>query len=144
MLAPPASANGVVSPVVVNPVPETVAVEIEIPALPAFCSLIVCEFGVPTITFVNVADDGVAVMPDCKPVPVIETVVRAGVALLVIDMLPFDPPATVGANCALKFALCPGPTDIGNVNPFTEYPAPEAESAVIVRMAFPALLIFMI
>src|SRR5579863_7799349 len=76
-LAPPASAKGVLSPVVVNPVPDTAALVIVTPVLPAFCSLNVCELGDPTITFAKVAEGGVAVIPDCTPVPVIATEVTA-------------------------------------------------------------------
>lgn len=133
-----------VNPVMVTPVPETAAVLMVTLVVPAFCSLIVCEFVVPTITLVNVADAGVAVMPDCTPVPVMDTVVTAGVALLVREIVPLERPATVGANTALKFALEPAPTEIGSVNPLTEYPVPDAESAVTVSVAFPRLLIVMI
>jgi len=140
-LAPPASANGVLSPVVLNPVPDTAALVIVTPVVPAFCNLNVCELGDPTITFVNVAEGGVAVIPDCTPVPVIATEVKAGLALLLIDMLPLDAPALVGANVALKLAVCPLATEIGSVYPFTEYPVPDAESAVTVKLPLPGLLI---
>ncbi len=98
VLAPPASVAGSVSPLMLNPVPEGVACVIVTLAVPAFCNLIVCEFGDPTTTFVKVADDGVAVIPDSTPVPVIVTVVKAGEVLLVNDMLPFEDPDADGAN----------------------------------------------
>ncbi len=43
----------------------------------------------------------------------------------------------------MKLALCPAATEIGSVYPLTEYPVPEADSAVIVSVALPVLEIFM-
>ena len=47
-------------------------------------------------------------------------------ALLTIEMLPVALPADVGANCAVKVAICPGLIVNGVPIPLMLKPAPEA------------------
>ena len=61
VLFPPAAiVNGTVKPVMLKPVPETLAREIVTPAVPLLVNLMVCELLVPVITFPKLAVVGVA------------------------------------------------------------------------------------
>jgi hypothetical protein len=99
----------------------------------------VCEFGEPIVTFPKPTVDGVAVMAGCVPVPLNEIFVGDVGALLVIVMFPAGLPAEVGAKVAVIDELAPAATEIGNVNPLTEYPDPDAVIWLIVSGAFPVL-----
>jgi len=60
-------------------------------------------------------------------------------ALLVTVTDPDDVVAEGGAKLVVKDVLCPAGTEIGSVNPETEYPEPDAVICEIVRVAFPGL-----
>ena len=54
-------------------------------------------------------------------------------------MLPEAPPDAVGANCAVKVALCPAAIVTPADNPFTLKPVPVALAWVIDTFAVPVL-----
>jgi hypothetical protein len=58
-------------------------------------------------------------------------------ALLTIEMLPVALPAVVGANCAVKVAICPTLIVSGVAMPLILNPVPEAVACEIVRLAVP-------
>jgi len=120
LVCPAANVNGVVSPLIPKPVPETPAWEIVMLAVPPFVSVIVCEPVLPTATFPKATAAGFAVNWPCTPVPDAAIVVNELGALLVIAMLPVDPPATLGVKFAANEDDCPAAIETGNANPETE------------------------
>jgi hypothetical protein len=116
---PAANVSGVVSPLIPKPAPETLACEIVTLAVPPFVSAIVCEPLLPTEIFPNATVPGFAVNWPCTPVPVAAIVVNEVGALLVIAMLPVEPPAAFGVKFAANEDDCPAAIEIGNVNPET-------------------------
>jgi hypothetical protein len=138
--APAAIVMGSVNPLTEYPVPEAVRAEMVRVALPVLLKVTVFAELPPTATFPNARLAGFAVSPDCTPVPVIAIVMGEPGALLVIEMLPAGLPIAAGANFAVIVEFAPVAIDIGSVNPLTEYPAPEAVSAEMVRVELPGLL----
>ena len=63
-------------------------------------------------------------------------------ALLDRTRLPVTLPAVCGANCTLNELLCPADKVAGKESPVVLKPAPLMFAAVIVRLAFPVLLIW--
>lgn len=131
--------SGVPRPVIVKPAPDTVACEITTLAVPLFVKLIVCELLLPVETFPKAAVPGTA--PSCAWLPVpLKTIVNGELgALLATEMLPEALPDVVGANCAVKVALCPAAIVTPADNPFTLKPVPVALAWVIDTFAVPVL-----
>lgn len=88
--------NGVDGPVMLKPVPETLAAEIVMLAVPEFVSVIVCVALLPRTTLPKFTGDGLAVSVPCVPVPLNEIVRGELGALLVIEMLPLALPTADG------------------------------------------------
>src|SRR5580704_432941 len=107
-LLPGVIVNGVLSPVILKPVPETLPCEIVRFAVPPLVSVIVCELVFPTVTFPKGALDGIAPISGWVPVPVRAMLIGELGELLETEMLPLALPAEVGRNCAVKLELCPG------------------------------------
>jgi len=104
-LVPGVIVRGVLSPLILNPVPETLPCEITRFAVPLFESVIVCELVFPTVTFPKGALDGIAPISGWVPVPVRAIVNGELGELLATEMLPLALPVDPGKNCAEKLAL---------------------------------------
>jgi hypothetical protein len=98
LLAPAATVNGVVAPML-NPRPVTSIADTTMPAVPLLDSVTLRELEAPTVTFPNTNEDGetVSVLADtATPVTVKETSVGELLRLLEMDALPFTVPAACG------------------------------------------------
>jgi hypothetical protein len=116
-LLPGAMVNGVVNPVKLKPLPVTLAWETVRLALPLFDREKVWELLVAITTLLKAALVGVTVSCGCTPAPVSGMVRGELDALLTTDTLPVMLPVAVGANVALKEAVCPGAKVRGVVIP---------------------------
>src|ERR1700745_2129285 len=99
MLVPAATVCGALSPDMLNPVPATVACEIERSAVPVFESFTVWLAEVLTVRLPKLTALGVTLIEGVDvvtPVPVRLTVRGVLLALLLIDMLPEAAPLVVG------------------------------------------------
>lgn len=137
------SVTGVLPPASKKPAPFAV-----------ICEMVTLEFPVLVIVTFWVAEVvPVVMLPKLKlvglmprvsvaaiPVPVKLTVLGDVGALLTIEMLPEAVPTDVGRKSTLIVVLCPALMFKGKENPLTEKPAPEAVSWVMVRVAFPVLV----
>src|ERR1700733_6074824 len=101
-LVPGGIVRGVLSPVILNPLPEMLPCEISSFAVPPLLSVIVCEFVLPTATFPKGALDGIAPTSGLVPFPVRAMFSGEFDELLETEMLPFALPVDVGKNCAVK------------------------------------------
>jgi hypothetical protein len=124
-LEPVGIVSGMLRPVMLKPVPVTVACEITTLAVPPFVRLIVCELLFPVETFPKATVPGTA--PSCAWIPVpLKAIVNGELgALLEIAMLPVLEPVVVGANCALNETLSPAAIVAGNVRPLIPKALPE-------------------
>ncbi len=101
-LAPAAIVCGTLRPVMLKPVPVTVACEIVALAVPVLFKVIVCEALFPVMTLPKAALDGVAESCGWTPVALSAMVAGELVALLATDTLPVTLPATAGANATFR------------------------------------------
>jgi len=129
--------SGVVSPVVLNPVPATMACEIVKVVFPPFEMLIGCETFVPVTTFPKATLEGLAPICAWMPVPLSAMVAGEFGALLVIETLPEALPAAVGANCTANVVPSPGFSVSGTGRPERVNPVPEALATEMVSATFP-------
>jgi hypothetical protein len=128
LVAPAPMLSGVARPLMVKAEPEMLAEEIVSVALPVFFKLTVRELLLPTVTLPKATGDGVAVSEGvgaAVPVPVSDTAIVDGEALLEIVRVPVEEVAPVGAKCALKIALAPALTLSVVGRPLMEKPLPE-------------------
>ena len=135
--------SGKVKPLVLKPVPVTLAWVIVRTPFPVLPIRIVWEFVEPTVTLPKLALEGVrliAAWRACAPVPVREMVSDELVALLVTVTLPDALPTAVGANTALRVAVAAAFNVKGTVIPFTVNPVPLAAMLEIWTAAVPVLL----
>jgi hypothetical protein len=116
--------KGVLSPVIVNPLPEALPCEMTRFAVPLFVSVIVCELLFPTLTFPKGALEGTAPIWACVPLPVRAIVIGEFGALLDTEMLPLALPEDAGENCAVNLAFCPGWIVNPAANPLMVKPVP--------------------
>src|SRR5713226_7428130 len=144
VLAPAAIVCGTLRPVMLKPVPVTVACEIVALAVPVFFKVIVCEALFPVMTLPKLALDGVAESCACTPVPLRARVRGEPGALLVMETLPLALPVAAGEYVAVNEVLCPGLRVSGAVMPLMVNPVPEALAAEIVKLAVPELLNVMV
>jgi hypothetical protein len=105
VLCPAFKVNGVVRPVMLNPVPDALPDEIATLAVPEFVTVTLTEPLAPTSRLPKLMLPGFAVRFPCTPVPLRATETVGSLAVLVIRMLPAAAPAVVGANCAVKVVL---------------------------------------
>lgn len=104
-LCPAFSVNGVVRPVMLNPVPDALPAEIATLAVPEFVRVTLTDALAPTSRPPKLMLAGFAVRFPCTPVPLSAIDTVGLVAVLVITMLPAATPTAVGANCAVKVVL---------------------------------------
>ena len=99
VLAPAATVTGAASPVMLYPVPLTLACEIASAAAPVFVTVTVWLVDVFTVWFPNATALGVTLIAGtdaATPVPVSPIVSGEGFALLVIVTLPAAAPVAAG------------------------------------------------
>src|SRR5712692_6052894 len=137
VLAPAAIVCGTLRPVMLKPVPVTVACEIVALAVPVFFKVIVCEALFPVMTLPKLALDGVAESCACTPVPLRARVRGEPGALLVMETLPLALPVAAGEYVAVNEVLCPGLRVSGAVMPLMVNPVPDTLAAEMVTLAVP-------
>ena len=137
VLCPAVKVFGVASPLMLKPVPETVAWEIVKLAAPLFVKVTVCELVAPVATEPKVIAEGLTPSWPCAPVPDMEIVVGEFGALLTIEIVPVALPPVVGANCAVNDTLCPAVKVFGVASPLMLKPVPETVAWEIVKLATP-------
>lgn len=98
---------GSVSPVMLNPVPEALAAEMVILAVPVFDNVTGTEPLAPTRTLPKLTLAGLAESCPCVPVPLKATASDGSVALLEIVIVAEELPAVVGAKTATNPVLSP-------------------------------------
>ncbi len=125
VVRPAPSVCGVVIPLMLKPVPDAVACEMVMLAVPEFVNVIVCEPLLPTAIEPKFTLAGLA--PSCPCVPVPDKAIAAGepAALLTTEILPVAAPADVGAKVAVNDELPPALMFIGIVAPLMLNPVPE-------------------
>ena len=124
-LVPPAAIfRGVVSPLIVKPVPLIVALEIDSVALPALVIVTVLGLLLPSVTVPNATGEGLSEICGATPAPLKGRVFGELLALLVSVMLPDTFPVTVGANITVRIVEPPAFTVTGVVKPLSLNPAP--------------------
>ena len=117
-LAPAVKVVGRVSPLIVNPAPDTVACEIVTLVVPEFVSVSETVLLLPTTTVPNGIDDGLAVnAPAATPVPDRFTFKEGFEAFEVIVKVAGELPVADGENFTMKLALCPAFSVNGRVSP---------------------------
>jgi hypothetical protein len=139
---PAGMVTGVVSPLMLKPVPVMVAWEIVALALPLFVSVIVCELLLPTATFPKAKLPGLAISDAfaATPLPEKESVCGDPGALSVKTMLPVTPPAAVGAKTILKEVLWPFDSVTGSEIPLMVKPVPVNVARLTTVFTFPVLV----
>lgn len=105
LLCPAFSVNGVVRPVMLNPVPDALPAEIATLAVPEFVRVTLTDPLAPTSRPPKLMLVGFAIRFPCAPVPLSAIDTVGLLAVLVITMLPAATPTVVGANCAVKVVL---------------------------------------
>jgi len=95
----------VANPLIVKPIPLTLAWEIVTAAVPVFDRFSVAVPLLPTTTPLKFTAVGETPSPACVPVPVSAIVIGELGALLATEMLPVALPTAVGKNCAVKLKL---------------------------------------
>lgn len=139
-LCPAASVAGSVRPLMVNPVPLTVACEMVTLAVLAV-TVMFCVLLLPTVTLPKLSEVGLAVRVPAglTPLPLraIEDVEVE--ALLTSERLPEAVPAVVGANFTWKVVLCPAAIVAGSVRPLMLKPVPVTFACETVTLEVPAV-----
>jgi hypothetical protein len=137
VLNPAPNVSGVLNPLMLRPVPDTVACEIVMLADPEFVNIIDCVPLLPTATDPKLTLDGFA--PSWPSIPVPDNAIVAGEpgALLTIEIPPVSLPTAEGENFAVNDALLPALIVIGMVAPLMLNPVPEGVAWLTVNVAFP-------
>ena len=140
VLSPAPNASGVLNPLMLKPVPDTVACEIVTLADPEFVNVNVWLPLLPTATDPKFSLDGLA--PSWPAIPVPDNAIVAGEpgALLTIEIPPVTLPTADGENFAVNEALLPALIVIGIVAPLMLNPVPEGNAWVTVNAAFPGFV----
>jgi hypothetical protein len=140
VLSPAPNVSGVLNPLMVRPVPDTVALDIVTLAVPEFVNVMDWVPLLPTATDPKFTLEGLAATWPCIPVP--DNAIDAGEpgALLTIEMLPVAAPAEVGAKMAENEALLPALIVIGMLAPLILNPVPEGDALVTVKVPVPAFV----
>ena|SRR5438874_3766525 len=115
------------NPLVLNPVPAVVTLEIVTLELPLFVSVTLDEPLAPRFTFPKLRLVGFAASRRVGVVPVPPREIDRGEpgALLTSETEPLTVPAALGENTALKEAVLPGAIVKGMAKPVMLKPAPE-------------------
>ena len=105
VLCPAASVSGTDKPVMLNPVPKTLAAEIVTLAVPELLNVKVCVPLPPTSTLPKLKLEGLPVSAPCTPVPLKAIVAGEFVALPATLTLPVTLPAAAGAKATLRVTV---------------------------------------
>jgi hypothetical protein len=105
-----------------KPVPETLAEEIVMLAVPEFVMVMDCEPLLPTATLPKLTLVGLAASSPCAPVPLSAMVAGDPGALLPTEIVPEVLPGDAGANCATTVTLAPTLMVWGKPSPVTLNP----------------------
>ena len=121
-------------PLKLNPVPETVTLEIFAFAFPEFVTFTLAEPALPTLTLPKLSVVALALSDTDAVVPFPLSGIFAGDpdALLATASAPETLDALVGLNCAVNVVLCPAASVYGNVIPDTLIPEPDTLNPEIV------------
>jgi len=140
VLSPAPNVSGVLNPLMLRPLPDTVAPDMVTLAEPEFVNVTDWVPLLPTATDPKFTLEGLAATWPCIPVP--DNAIDAGEpgALLTIEMLPVAAPADVGAKMAENEALLPALIVIGMLAPLMLNPVPEGDALVTVNVPVPALV----
>jgi hypothetical protein len=140
VLSPAPNVSGVLNPLMLRPVPDTVALDIVTLAVPELVNVMDCVPLLPTATDPKFTLEGLAATWPCIPVP--DSAIDAGEpgALLTIEILPVAAPAEVGAKIAENEALLPALIVIGMLAPLMLNPVPEGDALVTVKVPVPAFV----
>jgi hypothetical protein len=143
VLPPAAIVTGSVSPERLNPVPDAVARDMTVFAVPGLLSVMVAVPVLPVATLLKFTVVGLMVSCGCGgsvAIPLSAMVSGEFAALLVIEMLPLALPAVAGANFAVNDATCPGVSVTGVAKPLILKPAPETLADEITTLAVPVFV----
>jgi len=115
------------TPLALNPTPDTVTVEIVTFEFPLFVSVAPSELLPLTFTLPKLRLVGLVPSRDVVATPVPLKAIASGElgALPTSDTLPERLPTPAGAKATLKFVLCPGLRVKGKVSPLVEKALPE-------------------
>ncbi len=105
VFCPAASVSGTDKPVMLKPVPKTLAAEMVTLAVPELLNVKVCVPLLPTSTLPKLKLEGLAVSVPCTPVPLKAIVAGEFVALLATLTLPVTLPAAAGAKATLRVTV---------------------------------------
>lgn len=125
VFCPAVNVFGRVSPVIANPLPETVAADNTRSVFPLLDSVTFCELVWPTVMLLKFKAEGEIVSADWVPVPLSETASGESVASLTMERAPVAAPEACGANWTCTVVLCPAGTIDEGLPPTTLNAAPE-------------------
>jgi len=128
---------GVVRPLMLKPVPEALAAEIETLAVPVFVNVTAMDAVLPVAKLPKTTLVGLGVSFPCVPVPLNGIVIVGSEALLEMVIVPAALPDAVGANSAVKDVVPPAATVAGTVSPVMLKPVPDALAFEIVTLVEP-------
>lgn len=139
------SESGGAIPLIVNPVPLTVAAEILTVDVVLFVNVTVWVLCVPTVTLPKTSLPGLtASRPLATPVPVSENAAGVLVALLTTETVALKVPAALGEKTKLTGILCPASTATGRVGVLNEKYWLEIEALLTVILVMPVLVAVMV
>lgn len=126
-------------PLVVNPDPATLTLEIVTFELPLFVRVTFNEVLVPSVTFPKLNVEGLAPSSSvaATPVPLSGTARGEFEPLLVREMEPVALPVVVGEKTALNVVVAPTAIVTGVERPVIVKPAPDTLACETVRLAVP-------
>lgn len=137
---PAVNVFGRVSPVIANPLPETVAALNTRSAFPLLANATSCELVCPAVTLLKFRADGETVSAGWVPVPVSETASGESVASLTMEKAPVAAPEACGANWTCTVVLCPAGTADAGLPPTTLNAAPEIVACEMSTVAEPVFV----
>jgi hypothetical protein len=130
------------TPLALNPLPDTVTLEIVTSEFPAFVRAVLKDPVFPRVTFPK--PRLVGLMPRVNvaaiPAPLRPTEVGEVGALLIMETLPDAVPTEVGRKATEIVVCCPALTFKGSENPLTVKAGPDAATWVILSVAVPVFV----
>jgi len=137
LLCPGRIVSGVESPLLLNPLPVSVAWLIVRFAVPVFVRVTLCDFVWPSTTLPKLMLAGEMLNPACVPAPDSARAVGEPCASLRMDTLPLAAPADPGAYFTCNVTEFPGFKVAGAVRPLTVNPDPVTFTCEMLAAACP-------
>ncbi len=137
---PAVKARGSESPLMLNPLPFTVACETVTLPVPVLVRVTFWLALLPNVTFPRFRVAGVALSRSVTPIPESETTAGELVAVLTTETLPEALPATAGAKVAAKLVLWPAARVRGSESPLMLNPVPVTVACETVTLPVPVLV----